>query len=93
MVGSGLELGVQVRGLAGAPVNLSVLEKSIFFPGVDESTGFVTRSLVAVPLKVRDSVAGVIEVVNKLEGGFTDQVSEFTAQLPSAIASDQSSED
>jgi PAS domain S-box-containing protein len=41
-----------------------------FFSGVDEKTGFSTRSLLAVPLKIRDVVIGVLEVVNKLQGNF-----------------------
>ena len=53
-----------------------------FYTGVDEATGFITRSLVAVPLKVRDQVAGVIEVVNKIEGGFT----QHDLEMLSAIA-------
>ncbi len=33
--------------------------------GVDETTEFETRSILGVPLKVRDKVIGVLEVVNK----------------------------
>ncbi|MCS7254428.1 MAG: GAF domain-containing protein [Armatimonadota bacterium] len=33
--------------------------------GVDEVTGFKTRNLLAVPLRLNDKVIGVIEVVNK----------------------------
>jgi PAS domain S-box-containing protein len=35
-------------------------------------TGFVTRSLVCVPLIVRDTVTGVLELVNSLRGHFTE---------------------
>jgi PAS domain S-box-containing protein len=42
-----------------------------FFKGVDEQTGLDTRSLIAVPLISGQGVIGVIEVVNKLEGEFT----------------------
>jgi PAS domain S-box-containing protein len=42
-----------------------------FFKGVDEQTGLDTRSLIAVPLISGVGVIGVIEVVNKLEGEFT----------------------
>jgi two-component system NtrC family sensor kinase len=41
-----------------------------FYPGIDEVTGFVTRSLLTVPLKVKGKVIGVIEAVNKVEGYF-----------------------
>jgi signal transduction histidine kinase len=41
-----------------------------FFSGIDEQTGFLTRSLIAVPLRVRGAVTGVLEVVNKQQGDF-----------------------
>jgi len=38
-----------------------------FHPGVDEVSGFVTTSIIAVPLRSRDQVYGVIELINKLD--------------------------
>lgn len=38
------------------------------FKGVDQQTGFVSRSLMAVPLEVKDRVIGVIEVINRRDG-------------------------
>lgn len=38
------------------------------FKGVDQQTGFVSRSLMAVPLQVKDHVIGVIEVINRRDG-------------------------
>ncbi len=44
-----------------------------FLPAVDQRFGFVTRSMVAVPLAARGKVFGVIEVLNKRSGDdFTD---------------------
>lgn len=43
-----------------------------FTPNIDARTGFYTTSLLAVPLRVRGSVIGVLEVVNKQDGGFTE---------------------
>ena len=40
-----------------------------FFAGMDEATGFETRNILALPLKVRDRTVGVVEVINKHEGG------------------------
>jgi signal transduction histidine kinase len=37
---------------------------------VDAQTGFHTSSLLAAPLRVRETVIGVLEVVNKLNGNF-----------------------
>ncbi|MBE0670245.1 MAG: GAF domain-containing protein [Anaerolineales bacterium] len=38
------------------------------FTGVDQQTGFVSRSLMAVPLQVKDRVTGVVEVINRRDG-------------------------
>lgn len=43
-----------------------------FYPGIDKQIDYQTHSLIAVPLRVRDSVIGVMEVVNKLEGEFNE---------------------
>ncbi len=41
-----------------------------FSPRIDLQIGFRTASLLAVPLRVRDQVIGVLEVVNKHDGEF-----------------------
>ncbi|MCQ3937548.1 MAG: hypothetical protein DPW18_10950 [Chloroflexi bacterium] len=38
------------------------------FKGVDQQTGFSSRSLMAVPLQVKDRIIGVIEVINRRDG-------------------------
>ena len=38
------------------------------FTGVDQQTGFTSRSLMAVPLQSKDNVTGVIEVINRRDG-------------------------
>ncbi|UCC63228.1 MAG: GAF domain-containing sensor histidine kinase [Anaerolineae bacterium] len=41
---------------------------------VDNATGFVTRSILGVPLRVKDRVIGALEVLNKKDNqGFTDE--------------------
>jgi signal transduction histidine kinase len=42
-------------------------------PATDKQTGFVTRSILAIPMEVKDHVIGVIEVINKKDGSpFTE---------------------
>lgn len=41
-----------------------VRQDSRFFQGVDYDTGFTTKSLVCVPLRLREKVIGVIQVLN-----------------------------
>jgi len=61
-----------------------------FFPGIDQQTGFQTHSLLAVPLRARDKVIGVLEVVNKRSGGFDtyDLILVETMAASAAIAID-----
>jgi GAF domain-containing protein len=54
-----------------------------FLPELDERFGFVTRSLVAVPLAARGRVLGVIEVLNKRSG---EDFTEADASLLSILA-------
>jgi signal transduction histidine kinase len=38
-----------------------------FFAKVGESTGLLTRSLIAVPLRVKDKIIGVLEAINRVD--------------------------
>ncbi|MBK7320700.1 GAF domain-containing protein [Candidatus Villigracilis affinis] len=60
------------------------------FKGVDQQTGFVSRSLMAVPLQVKDRVIGVVEVINRRDGlpfvsGDQDLLTAFAGQAAVAI--------
>ncbi len=44
-----------------------------FYAQIDEQTGFHTRSILCVPLRGREKIIGVLEVLNKQGGPFTDQ--------------------
>ncbi len=67
------------RGIAGwvATHNEPVLSNQVdrderFNPRVDVRTGYLTRSIVCVPLRIKGKVIGVLEVLNSLnEEGFT----------------------
>jgi signal transduction histidine kinase len=55
----------------------SASDDARFFPGIDEQSGFHTRSLLAVPLRVRGRVIGALEAVNKLDGDGVPGQGEF----------------
>jgi signal transduction histidine kinase len=59
-----------------------------FAPTIDTETGFHTVSALAVPLRIRDTLIGVLEAVNKLYGDFDahDCAMLETLALPAAIA-------
>lgn len=58
-----------------------------FNKNIDKVTGFVTKSILAVPLVSERSIIGVIEVLNKVDGsGFSRQDSELLVALASTAA-------
>jgi Nif-specific regulatory protein len=69
------------QGIAGEAVRSGqivrvddVTRDARFFAGVDARTGFQTRNLLAVPLRnLRGEPIGVVEVLNKRSGAFTDE--------------------
>ena len=85
-----LPLGQGIAGWVareGQPLLVpDVKEDSRFYPGIDEATGFVTRSVLAVPLKVKGKVIGVIEAVNKTEGDFGQTDVELLSSMTQSAA-------
>ena len=49
-----------------------VMSDPRWFGGVDQVSGYETRSLMCVPLRVKGQVIGALEVLNKRDGPFTD---------------------
>jgi GAF domain-containing protein len=59
---------------------------SRFYGGIDEKTGFETKSILAVPMTTKERTIGVIEVINKLAGGFDDRDVKVATALASQAA-------
>ncbi len=57
-----------------------------FYPDIDQTTGFVTRSVLGVPLEVKGRVLGVIEAVNKIEGDFNQADVELLSSMAQSAA-------
>ena len=58
-----------------------------FYGQIDRSVGFETRNILAIPLRVKDEIIGVAEVINKIGGaGF----SRADIELGEALASQAS---
>ncbi|MEA3459171.1 MAG: GAF domain-containing protein, partial [Chloroflexota bacterium] len=70
-----LKLGQGVAGCVaeeGVPLLVSEARQDPkFYSKVDKATDFVTKSILCAPLKVKKTI-GVIEVLNKVEGDFTE---------------------
>jgi sigma-B regulation protein RsbU (phosphoserine phosphatase) len=67
-----LKMGQGIAGtvaLEGKPLLLeNAYTHPKFFRGHDEATGYHTKSMITVPLKVQDRVTGVAQVINRLDG-------------------------
>lgn len=57
-----------------------------FYPHVDSSSGFVTTSILAVPVQLRSRTLGVLEVVNKRGGRFLAQDISYAKTLAASAA-------
>ncbi|MBN2554246.1 MAG: sigma 54-interacting transcriptional regulator [Spirochaetales bacterium] len=64
------------EGIAGwvAANNRSLIVNDVqsdsrFFPDISEKINFPTKSILAVPMRVKDRCVGVIEIINKIGGG------------------------
>ena len=72
LLGQRLPAGTGIVGRAvqlGAPVIENDGQRSPAHFGIpDKQTGFTSRSLLAVPMQIKDRVLGVIEVINRRDG-------------------------
>ncbi len=59
-----------------------------FDPSVDKATGFVTRSMLAAPIRedVRSPIRGVLQVLNREEGGFDEDDERYIVALSTQLA-------
>jgi sigma-B regulation protein RsbU (phosphoserine phosphatase) len=58
-----------------------------FYGGIDTAVGSTTRNLLAVPLSVKDRVIGVLEAINKDNGGAFNESDLERAEALASLAS------
>ncbi|MCE9646597.1 MAG: GAF domain-containing protein [Chloroflexi bacterium] len=72
LIGQRLPAGTGIIGRAvqsrGPVIENEDQQSTARFKGIDQQTGFVSRSLMAVPLQAKDKITGVIEVINRRDG-------------------------
>lgn len=86
-----LEVGTGVAGWVaetGEPVNIpDAYEDQRFSRDVDQTTGYRTRSILCVPMRdPLGQITGVMQVLNKEEGPFTDDDQDLLVTLASQAA-------
>jgi len=81
------------RGIAGTVVRTGKAERiddvaadPRFYPEIDRQTGVSTRTILCAPLRARRGVLGVIEVINRRGGPFTDDDLGLLEALAGSIA-------
>lgn len=68
-------------------VHNEIQTATTWFRQTDQSTGFLTRSLLVVPLVVQEKVIGALEVINKQQGeGFTDRDTHLAVSFAAQAA-------
>jgi HD-GYP domain-containing protein (c-di-GMP phosphodiesterase class II) len=72
----------------GKPMIVNDVNKYRYFDRmIDETTGFITRSIICAPLMVHRQIAGVIEVLNKRDGSdFNEQDLEAVVSVAATAA-------
>ena len=70
-------VGVGIAGVvaeSGATLNVrDAYADPRFNKAVDEQTGYHTRNILCMPISIRGQVIGIVQMVNKADGVFTDE--------------------
>ena len=53
-----------------------VSEDQRFNANIDQKTGYLTKSILCMPIKIQGCIIGVMQMVNKIDGYFTSQDEE-----------------
>jgi transcriptional regulator with GAF, ATPase, and Fis domain len=71
---------------SGAPEKVDQADDDRLFREIDRLTGTTTRNLIAAPLRTRHRSVGVLEVLNRHDGSFSDDDLAFLAALAGGVA-------
>ena len=83
-VGQGIAGHVAAKG---KPLIINNAQKSSqFFREIYKQTGFKTRSVLCVPLVARKKVIGIVEVLNKIGGGFMPDDEAFLRSITASLS-------
>lgn len=91
VVGVRLKPGQGIAGWvaqSGLPIMVpSVDQDPRWYPGVDRETGFRTRTLAAVPIRLGEEVLGVVEAINPVEGSWDEEGIKLLLNVAALAAS------
>lgn len=85
-----LKMGQGISGAVaalGEPIVANDAPSSSYFhPDIDGATGFKTKSVLCVPMISQGKVIGVIEVLNKLDGNFTESDKGILQSIATSVS-------
>ncbi len=85
-----IQLGQGIAGHVAAKgdsiIDNHVQKSSLFFSAIDKATGFVTRSVLCVPMISQGRVIGVIEVLNKTNDNFVADDQQLLQSIASSVS-------
>jgi len=83
-MGQGISGAVAARGTP--IIENEASNSSYFYPAIDEKTNFKTRSVLCVPMISQGKVIGVIEVLNKRQGLFTNDDKDILQSIATSVS-------
>jgi len=83
-MGQGISGAVASRG--ESVIENDARKSSNFYSEIDDVTGFTTRSVLCVPMISQGKVIGVIEVLNKREGDFTEGDKDLLQSIATSVS-------
>ena len=90
LIGTRLDINHGIAGWVARERQSALVEEAYqdprFWGSADARTGYLTRSVIAVPVKYRGAVWGVIEAINKRDGVFSTRDCEMLETLASSAA-------
>ncbi|MCF8091026.1 MAG: GAF domain-containing protein [Desulfotignum sp.] len=85
-----VQLGQGIAGHVAAKgdsiIDNNVQKSSMFFSAIDAATGFVTHSVLCVPMISQGRVIGVIEVLNKTNNNFVADDQQLLQSIASSVS-------
>ncbi len=85
-----VQLGQGIAGQVAAKgdciIDNHVQESRLFFSAIAKASGFITRSVLCVPMISQGRVIGVIEVLNKTNGHFVSEDQQLLQSIASSVS-------
>ena len=83
-LGQGVSGAVASRG--EALIENDIRNSTHYYPKIDETTAFHSRSALCVPMISQGRVIGIIEVLNKLEADFSDKDKDLLQSIATSVS-------